>query len=84
MKNIDSLLFCLPVHFKIEDINVGEEQIIIKAQSTKQRAHCSDCQMPTERVHSYYNRIPRDLPCGIYYVRFHLIVKRFRCIIRTR
>lgn len=80
MEEVIALLFSLPMHFRFEDIAVGEEQVIIKVRSTKQQAICPDCQMPTERVHSYYTRNPHDLPCGMYYVRLCLSVKRFRCI----
>jgi transposase len=66
--------------YKVEQMLLEDDQITVVAQATKQVTICPDCQAPTRRVHSYYSRIPHDLPCGIYSVRLHLKVRRMRCM----
>jgi hypothetical protein len=43
-------------------------------------AVCPTCQQSSDRVHSYYDRFPRDLPVSDHPVQLILTVRRFRCL----
>ena len=66
--------------YRVEQMKLDGDHITIFAQTIKQMAVCPDCQVTTRRVHSYYTRIPHDLPCGAFSVRLNLKVRRMRCM----
>jgi len=66
--------------FQIHAIVRHDQTLIIKAQSTATQSRCPDCGTASSRVHSYYTRSPRDLPCNGRAIRLVLRVRRFRCL----
>lgn len=56
------------------------EQLIICATSQSVEAACPACHEASQRVHSYYQRSPRDLPVSGRAVQLRLRVRRFRCL----
>ena len=58
MEEVNLLSIYLPSYFRIQHMRAEEEQVTISAQTIKQEATCPDCKTPTQRVHSYYPRIP--------------------------
>jgi transposase len=56
------------------------EQLIICATSRSGQAACPTCHEASQRVHSYYQRSPRDLPVSGQAVQLRLQVRRFRCL----
>jgi transposase len=66
--------------FVIEQIEADQDSLTICAQSTTRSAPCPDCGQVSQRVHSYYMRMPQDLPCSGRQVRLKLQVPRFRCL----
>jgi transposase len=76
---MNTIPFELP-GFQIQAIIVHDQSLIIKAQSTAAQSCCPDCRTPSTRIHSYYTRSPRDLPCNGRAVQLVLGVRRFRCI----
>ena len=77
MKLID-LAICLP-GFEVKSVCKDGDLLEIAATSTQNTAKCPDCQTNSRRVHSYYSRVPADLPISDCRVRLELTVKRFRC-----
>lgn len=57
-----------------------EEHLVICATSQALQAPCSACQQISSRIHSYYQRSPRDLPISGQAVQLRLRVRRFRCL----
>ncbi|WP_220198046.1 ISL3 family transposase [Ktedonospora formicarum] len=65
--------------FTVTEVVATEEKLTICATSQKEQAHCPACQQISHRIHSYYQRCPRDLPISGQTVRLRLRVRRFRC-----
>jgi transposase len=66
--------------FVVEKVNRIENQIQVKARASLPRTVCPTCHHASDRVHSYYDRIPRDLPVSDQSVQLILTVRRFRCL----
>ncbi len=73
------LPFSLP-GFEVTEVISTAEQLIICATSQSVQAECPACHEPSQRVHSYYQRSPRDLPVSGQAVQLRLRVRRFRCL----
>lgn len=74
-----------PIPFPLSGFAVTEvlhtpEKLIICATSQALHASCPACQQISSRVHSYYQRSPRDLPICGQTVQLRLRVRRFRCL----
>ncbi|MFC1879062.1 ISL3 family transposase, partial [Chloroflexota bacterium] len=74
-----NLPFELP-GFIITQVSSNENELTITAEATSKSARCPKCQDASKRIHSYYNRSPKDLPVSDKFVQLNLIVRRFRCI----
>lgn len=57
-----------------------EEKLTVCASSCSVQAECPSCHEVSQRVHSYYHRLPRDLPTSGRAVQLRLHVRRFRCL----
>ncbi len=73
-----NLSYFLP-RFEVNEIREGTELLEISATSIQKAASCPDCNKNSDRVHSYYTRVPADLPISDHRVQLLLTVKRFRC-----
>lgn len=78
MRPTKTIPFDLP-GFEIDHVQVHEKVLRIEAHSTAMSAVCPGCGYTSDRVHSYYTRSPRDLPCNGRRVQLVLGVRRFRC-----
>ena len=69
----------LPDHFQLIDHHVGENTIQVSLIATQTIGRCPICQMPSNKVHSFYQRSLADLPiCGrAVSLRIHL--RKFLC-----
>jgi transposase len=65
---------------QLTNITVDEQTIILELQIVTNQAPCPTCGMLSDRVHSHYTRHPRDLAWAALSVRWHLQVRRFRCL----
>ena len=74
-----SIPFALP-GFAVTEVISTEEKLTICATSQALQARCPTCQQTSSRVHSYYQRSPRDLPISGQAVQLRLRVRRFRCL----
>ena len=54
----------------------------VAATTTRRRARCPDCGRRSRRVHSRYERVMADVPCGGAGVRLHVRPRRFWCRVR--
>lgn len=68
--------------FQITQIEIEPDQMdmVIYASIIPHPVLCPDCHHFTNRVHSYYSRIPHDISYGFYRLRLDLTVRRMRCI----
>ena len=66
--------------FRITQTVQDQEQITVLGEIIPYSVPCPDCHCETNRVHSYYTRIPHDLSCGGYRLRLNLKVRRMRCL----
>lgn len=64
---------------RVEKIVAINDQIEIHMKSCKDYSICPSCHRPSYRVHSDYQRKPRDLPWINTPVSLHLSVHRFFC-----
>ena len=76
---MSALAFLLP-GCEIDSVTVGGDKLFIVAHPIKEVAVCPECALSSQRVHSYYERKPRDLPIAGLVVRLSLRVRRFRCL----
>jgi hypothetical protein len=76
---LHSIPFSLP-GFEVTEVISTAEQLIICATSRSVEAACPACHEASQRVHSYYQRSPRDLPVSGRAVQLRLHVRRFRCL----
>ena len=73
-----SLPFQLP-GFAVTQVTDDETSVIVHASAQQTSASCPHCQHPSYSIHSYYSRLPQDLPISGKTVRLVLCVRRFRC-----
>lgn len=71
--------FSLP-GFEIDEVIEEAEQVIVCASACNSTAVCPKCGICSERVHSYYQRQAKTLPCIGRSVQLRLRVRRFRCL----
>lgn len=74
-----SIPFSLP-GFEVTEVISTQEQLVICASSESVQAECPACHEASQRIHSYYQRSPRDLPVSGQAVQLQLRVRRFRCL----
>jgi transposase len=65
--------------FRIESIEIIDNEYIIVSRAMSPAAECPDCGQVSSKVHSWYERNPRDLPSSGISVRLSLQVRKFFC-----
>ena len=63
----------------VHHVGSYDQKLTISARWSGQSASCPSCQAPSHRVHSFYTRLPADLPLGGLPAQLHLSVRRFYC-----
>lgn len=66
-------------NLQFEQVSLDDDQIEIRATTTRSAAPCPSCGARSPRVHSHYQRILQDLPWGRRRLRIMLQLRRFRC-----
>lgn len=69
----------LPNHFQLIEHHIGENAIQICLIATQTVGLWPSCQMPINRVHSFYQRTLTDLPIGGKAVHLRLHLRKFVC-----
>jgi transposase len=64
----------------LSNITVDKQTIVLEIQIVTSQAPCPTCGVVSDRVHSRYTRHPQDLAWAALSVRWHLRVRRFRCL----
>lgn len=75
-----SLLAYLTTGYAIDRVLTNGQQVLVLGHTTASSASCPRCGCPSRRVHSYYQRQVRELPCLGRTVELLLRVRRFRCL----
>jgi transposase len=73
-----SALFDVP-GCSVDEVQLTPSAILLVAHTTAGDAMCSSCCQPSARVHSHYQRTPRDVPFGTKPVRLLLQLERCFC-----
>ena len=64
---------------KLDACSIDAAMLILSVSTTQPQAICPSCETTSQRVHSYYQRKPADLPCCGHGVRLDLTTRRFFC-----
>ncbi|HMQ33310.1 MAG TPA: ISL3 family transposase [Chloroflexaceae bacterium] len=75
---VNPALFSLP-GCMVDEVRLTASAIVVVAHTSAPQASCPSCGQPSSRVHSHYQRTPRDLPFGTKPVCLLLRVRRFFC-----
>src|SRR5207237_6771091 len=78
-KFVNHVLPAIP-SLQVEQLEVMEEGLLIRASSTQAANVCPLCGRSTTRVHSRYERTLQDLPWGNLRVQLCMRVRRFFCL----
>ena len=57
-------LFPLPQGLELTSNSEASEEVIVRVTSHRPTSRCPLCGVSSSRIHSYYRRKPRDLPCA--------------------
>ena len=76
---IENVLLPDEAKLSLEKIEVEEESIVFSISSNNPTSLCPCCGMPSDHVHSHYQRCPGDLPLVGFAVRLDMNVRRFFC-----
>jgi transposase len=63
----------------VERVEYEATTLTVLVASTSLAARCPLCQESSDHVHSHYQRVVADLPCGVRQVRLLVQVPKFRC-----
>jgi transposase len=63
----------------VEQVSFADEIIMVQISSTHPTAVCPDCQQPSVRVHSRYQRTIADLAWADKQIELHWQARRFFC-----
>ena len=74
-----SPLFSLGESLVIEGVEYGATTLTLFVSSTSLVSTCPLCQELSDHLHSHYQRVVADLPCGGRQVRLLVRVPKFRC-----
>ncbi len=76
---LDELLFPAELHVHIDQVERSEQTITIRIRSTRDVGVCPACGQESRRIHSVYQRSPKDLPIVGYAVQLLTGVRRYFC-----
>ena len=61
-------------------VRLDGSSVVLEAEGLSATANCPSCNVPSSKVHARYTRRPMDLSWRGRMARFHLTVRRFRCM----
>jgi hypothetical protein len=76
---LDEVWFPAELNVGIEQVERSGDTVTIWIGATKKSAVCPGCGQESDRVHSIYQRKPKDLPLVGYAVWLRTRVRRFFC-----
>src|SRR5947207_2594788 len=72
-------LFHFPAGITVNSVHPSANDLVIKVACRNPSMPCPDCQHPSCRIHSHYQRTVADLPCAGRNVILALTVRKFVC-----
>ncbi|HET8845847.1 MAG TPA: transposase family protein [Ktedonobacteraceae bacterium] len=63
----------------MEHINRTGTILCVHIISTQRVSHCPRCAQASHQIHSHYQRVVADVPCGSQQVRLLLTARKFFC-----
>ena len=77
------LLSIVPAALEISYVLPTANDVTIEAGLVRSVVKCPDCGLPSQRLHSHYPRVLRDLPWQGRPATIRVTVRRFRCLNST-
>lgn len=74
-----SSVFHFPAGITIDSIDPSAHELLIRVACDFPRMPCPECQQPSARIHSRYQRLIADLPCAGRNVILALTLRKFVC-----
>lgn len=75
-----NMIFPQPDTFNVISVNQESEEVLIYVESKQSNCLCPGCGLGSLKVHSYYNRVFKDLPVFSNKVRLFLRSRKFYCL----
>jgi transposase len=75
-----SLLSIVPASLEISRVLPTTSDVTIEAGLARGPVDCPDCGLPSQRLHSHYPRVLRDLPWQGRPATIRVTARRFRCL----
>jgi transposase len=79
LREMLSSVFHFPVGITIDSIDPSASELVIGIACDRPTMPCPECQRPSARIHSRYQRMVADLPCAGRNVILLLTVRKFVC-----
>jgi len=79
MEGERELFLSLGEGFRIEHITRAGVTLCVQIVSIQRASHCPLCAQASKQIHSHYQRVVADVPCGSQQVRLLLAVRKFFC-----
>jgi transposase len=78
-RELFSSVFHFPAGIPIDSIDPSANELVIGVACAAPSMRCPECQQPSFRIHSHYQRTVADLPCAGRNVLLALTVRKFVC-----
>jgi transposase len=78
-KELLSSVFHFPAGITIDSIDPGANKLVIRIACDVPSMPCPECQQPSARIHSCYQRMVADVPCAGRNVILALTLRKFVC-----
>ena len=72
-------VFHFPAGITIDSIDPSANELMMRVACDFPSMPCPECQQPSARIHSRYQRLVADLPCAGRHVLLMLTVRKFVC-----
>lgn len=74
-----NVFLSLSDQLEVEHVTATETALMVEVVSTPKICCCPACGQPSDHIHSHYQRVIADVPCGNRSVTLHLHVRKFFC-----
>src|SRR6266700_5407220 len=78
-RELFSSVFHFPAGITIDSIDPSANELVMRVACDFPSMPCPECQQPSARIHSRYQRFVADLPCAGRHVLLMLTVRKFVC-----
>ncbi|HLX41006.1 MAG TPA: transposase family protein, partial [Ktedonobacteraceae bacterium] len=74
-----NVFLSLSDQLRVEHATATATALLVEVVSTPKVCCCPACGQPSDHIHSHYQRVIADVPCGNRPVTLHLHVRKFFC-----